>query len=246
MEAAEFVCVYSSGKLYSLLDAYSSAPHVAFMNAASEKKMAAFLREWGPLYIPVEQRERDVVRLPVAVHMAYRDWLAALVEMTRLLRGGEKLVGAVRQFLRLAVEGGDGTMLRTLLRFVGDAFEWVDGLNPEQLSNVAATLLETYLTAPQGTVEVIERGGKRSLQAGFRFLDLRAALLWMIWQDVYRDDPLYCCHGCGVFFKGKSKHARKYCEGNGCAERVTSRNWMQKDRDKKKQLAQAKGAANGT
>ena len=96
-------CTLEPKQTYDLIEAYENDLHICFANANSDKELIAFVRGWGPLYIPMSQIPPDgVVSLPLSRCRAYQRRAKALLYLHAAFRQAEHEQEARWHFLKLS------------------------------------------------------------------------------------------------------------------------------------------------
>jgi hypothetical protein len=248
VEKGTIRCEFVSTTYYDLQSSYARSPHAEFMNATTDEQMVGFVKKWGPLYMQLLPQTPSVVH-SLADYHARRQQLSAILSLTNSVEKAEIARESLRSFIDAEhqiseLSGSTGSKTEPLsisgIRgYLGirESLElWTNTASKKQLLSAIRLFLEREALCPAPLLKVNRIGGKNKLETQWPFLSLEAALRWMLWYDVERRDPLYCCMECRSFFKSESKHDRKFCNDSRCAKRVAARNWRRKDLAKKKQL----------
>ena len=233
-------CAFEPAKYYDLQDSYCLSPHAQFLNAWTDLDMCAFVRAWGPLSLRLDQPGARVVSHALPGYHASRRWLAALlglmnaIEDTTMERERlQEYVAAAEERQRCSdinprEEPSSLFFIRTTFSIQEPVAEWAAQAKMTEIRAAIVFIVETSSLSPLSTLRVLQQGKKSVVRARLSFFTLEDALQWMVWYDVYRRDPLYCCQECRTFFKSESKHERKFCNNSQCAKRVAARNWRRK------------------
>jgi hypothetical protein len=241
----ELRCTLALDQTYDLTAAYKSDLHIRFANAHTDSRLIAFVRAWGPLYLPNAQVPQDgVVSLPLHRCHAYRRWLRAFLNLLSAFKWAENERAALLEFLHAEDERYDGEpeslrLLQNAFRITGAIADWV---NRAELRTVRAATDYLVPIAPVHPLLVNltcrRERNERYVAAGWTFLNLEEALRWMVWYDEFTQHPIICCQDCRTVFRVDSAHARKYCSPE-CAHRATARIW-QREYNKRKRRTRRK------
>ncbi len=206
--------------------------------------MSAFVKAWGPLYLRLDQPCAGVVTHALPEYHATRRRLAAIlglingigeaaVERERL----QEYLTAVGEIYRRSntydpgIDSVGHFVVRSVVGAQGPITEWAKQAKVTEIRSAIKAVLHTSVLAPASFLKVVVRGKKSIVTTQWALPTLETALSWMVWYDVYRNDPLYCCGECRKFFKSESRHERKFCDdpNTKCAKRASGRNWRRKD-----------------
>ena len=261
VQDGNLLCAFGPGRRYELQNSYSRSPHAQFLNIRTDEGMRAFVQAWGPLYFRSDQQGKTPLTFPLAEYHAFRRRFAAVhglmeaVEVPLLERERlQEFVTAVEEYDRqsnLYVPGKEAeelTWFRTAFGIQEAASAWVTGASARQVRSAIQWLVPMNTPAPLSVVDVVRSGKSHVVRTRWALDNLQETLRWMLWFDVFRKDPVYCCQECRMFFKSESKHERKFCDSPKCARRATGRKWRKKDLAKKRLLKEAekKGTSDGT
>lgn len=233
-------CTLEPKQTYDLTEAYEDDLHIRFANANSDKDLIAFVRGWGPLYIPNWQiPPNGVVSQPLSRCRAYQRWIKALLDLHVAFKQEEHEQEALLVFLGAEQESHSPdepisfVMLRLSFNIAEDVLDFVKSAN----TSTVQALIRFLIPVSSGTMNVNlvcrDEGNNRRLEAGWDIPDLHTAIQWMIWYDEFTKHPVICCPECRKVFRGETAHARKFC-GEVCAKKVSARNWRKKDLEKKR------------
>lgn len=252
VQDGNLLCAFGPGRRYELQNSYSRSPHAQFLNVRTDESMRAFVQGWGPLYFRSDQQGKTPLTFPLAEYHAFRRRFAALhglmeaVEVPLLERERlQEFVAAVEEYDKQSIlyvpgkEAEELTIFRTAFCIQEATSAWVTGASASQVRSAIQWLVPMNTPAPRSVVDLVRRGKGHVPRTRWALDNLQETLRWMLWFDVFRKDPLYCCQECRFFFKSESRHERKFCDNPKCAKRATGRKWRKKDL-KKKRLAKAK------
>jgi hypothetical protein len=223
---------------YGLLTAYQKTPHRQLIQATDDDSLRAFVRAWGPLRMTLDSWTGSD---PITLYRSQRDAFRAWVQLFAAVQKGEALYEAVvnllhqdpvpfaipiRHHLGLPAEvnaGFDEAVWMRLAKASKDEIVWI-----------CRFLVGAFPVSPFAHSFAINQTRKGlNLVARMNFLGLMDALHWMLWQDIFSDNPFQFCVECGKLIPFTSRHARKFCP-DGCAHRRTAREWQQRKREKEK------------
>jgi hypothetical protein len=240
---------------YDLLDAYQDRAHLQFIGADDDGKLLAFVRKWGPVVLwlrtvhgqqPVEEviqfrQELEAwTRLFAALDKpAYpRDFNLRkyVIELFRLIP--DVLATPIRDKLRMPSTASSEEIETRLVSASKAEFE-----------NVCEIVVGSFPGALLANSLVIERSRTGTqLRASAKFVGLRDALNWMVYQDIYLRKPFAFCLECRRLIMPTSGHVRRFCRADDrpCARRWTDRNSKKEKRAeaRKRRLADAARAGN--
>ncbi len=242
-------CEFEPARYYDLQGSYRFSPHSQFLNARTDSEMSAFVKAWGPLYLRLDQPCAGVVTHALSEYHAKRRRLAAILGLINGI--GEAAVERERLQEFLNADPPGHFAVRSAVRVLGSITEWAAQAKPTEVRSAIKAALHASVLAPSSFLKVVARGKKPFVTTQWAFPALETALSWMVWYDVYRNDPLYCCGECRRFFKSESRHERKFCDDpkTKCARRASGRNWRRKDLANKRLAKEAntkKGEVNVT
>lgn len=228
---------------YDVLAAYKSKPHVDFMEAKSDGALRVFIRKWGPLRDPAAGSDSA---------QWYRNKRDFLIALARLLAGIEQGTEQQRSALLALLDvssAGDDPMGLLLLREWGrleiplktpaqleDSRKWCQDAPPGEIERLCIRLVEGFSPTAMPSFRIHRRGKRTTVKASFFINNLLEALVWMVWQDVSRSEPIRFCVECGGVIPSETKHTKKFC-GLVHAKRNADRNYARRKRAK----AKAKG-----
>lgn len=240
VSAGELVWEADWERRYMLANAYRLAPHVRFLNLKTDRDFRDFVTTYGPL--------TNDPRHTLASYQRFQAWLRATLMLIKALERSRKGLGPLRdalaEFFRVTPEGQPSEGLvpgynwESLLAEFSvpyDPAEWVPRSDLSLVRAVARVCLKDGLWANGGLDVALRRGGVE-VTAGWSIFNLRDALIWMCWHDLYRRRPLVICDECRTVLQTNTAHKRKYCSTE-CAHRVAAREWRRRDLRKKKQGA---------
>ncbi len=224
---------------YGLMAAYEKSPHRQLVLATNDNALRAFVKTWGPLRMTLDP---DVWAGsdPIPVYRRQRDLLRAWVLLLTAIQKNDGLHDAVGDLLRHDPEPFAKQILPRLgLRGAGfdeAAWERLAGASKKEIIWICEDLVGSFpLTSlPHGFAVKESRKGL-CLSARPNFLGLMDAIYWMVWQDIFRDNPFQFCVECGKLIPSTSRRIRRFCP-DGCAHKRTGREWQQRKREKERKL----------
>ena len=222
---------------YGLLAAYQKAPHRQLVQAADDDALRAFVKAWGPLRMTLDPgvwAGSD----PIPGYRRQRDLLRAWVLLLTAIRKNEGLHDAVVDLLRCDPEPFAKLILPQLglanARFDKAAWERLADASKSEVLWICDYLVGSFpVTSLAHSFSIQQTRKGLHLAARPNFLGLMDALYWMVWQDIFRDNPFQFCVECGKLIPSTSRHVRRFCP-DGCAHRRTAREWQQRKREKEK------------
>jgi hypothetical protein len=222
---------------YGLMTAYQRAPHRQLVQATNDDALRAFVKAWGPLRMTLDP-DVWVGSDPIPVYRRQRDLLRAWVLLLTAIQKNEGLHDAVVGLLRHDSEPYAVPILHHLglpgTEFDEAAWERLAVASKGEIVWICDCLVGSFpLTSLAHSFAILQTGKELTLAARPKFLGLMDALYWMVWQDIFRDNPFQFCVECGKLIPSTSRHARRFCP-DGCAHRRTGREWQQRKRDKEK------------
>jgi hypothetical protein len=227
-------CTLAPDQKYNLTAAYRSDLHIRFANARTDHELIAFVRAWGPLYLPNSQVPQDgVVLLPLRRCRTYQRWLKAFLNLLSAFKWAENEREALLEFLEAEDERYEGEsaslmLLKNAFHVTEPTADWVNGADLQMVRAATNYLVPIAPVHPLLVNLTCRRGGnRRYVAADWTFLNLEEALRWMVWYDEFTQHPIVCCKDCRTVFRVDSGHARKYCTPE-CAHRATARMWQRK------------------
>lgn len=237
-------CTLDPERAFVLIEAYKSNPHIQFANAETDRQLIAFLRRWGPPFLNPETP--GVMDLSLAAFRTEQRWFRALLGLLHASRRAENEAEAFRAFIGAEGEfaallsGSAGTEVGTFsvpLSELRKQFQ-VEGSIPDWTKSAD---LGTLRAARACVIPLLPIGvnthlvcGRRHIEAGWNVYDLRQALNWMVWYDLFTQHPIICCPECRKVQRARIARAnRKFCS-HKCAHRATARVWQKKYNRKKR------------
>lgn len=223
---------------YSLLAAYQKMPHRQLFQAADDDALQTFVKAWGPLRMSLDSWAGSD---PIHVYRRERDRFRGWVLLLRAIQENESLHEAVINLLREDPTPFAVPILHHLGFSVGPNAE----LDEEVWNRLASAsrgeilwicdlLVGSFpVTSLAHSFAIKQTPRGLHLAARPKFLGLMDALYWMVWQDIFRDNPFQFCVECGKLIPSTSRHARRFCP-DGCAHRRTAREWQQRKRAKER------------
>jgi len=235
-------CTLAPEQTYSLTQAYKCDLHIRFANALTDHDLIAFMRAWGPLYIPnFQATPTGLVSLPLSYCRAFQRWLKALVDLLAAFKWAEDERAALQEFAEAEYEDARNSALHSdeppVMPFLrhkfgisGDILDWVRNADLRAVRTATDFLVSLAQVGPQGAHLVCCRSrGRRYVEADWTISTLEDALRWMVWYDEFTKHPIVCCQECRKVFRAESAHLRKYCT-HECAHRATARVWQRNKR----------------
>jgi hypothetical protein len=227
---------------YEVLEAYRDKPHFALMQAQDDDALRAFMRNWGPLRLsddPNPNRGSD----SVAWYRAKRDFLVAVARLLESIERPGRQREALAAFLE-ATKRDDLINDFPLRRFSvpGMAEMWLtaeewqkscETASSAAIASVCAGIVEGFPIVAMPSFRVVKKGRRTVIRASLFINNLWEALVWMVWQDVFREDPILFCWECGQVIDRQTRHARKFHDAR-CAKRYIDRKSASKKRAKEK------------
>jgi hypothetical protein len=225
---------------YALLEAYQKGPHRQLATAADDEQLRTFVRAWGPLRARLGAWSGSD---PIDSYRNERDRLAAIVKLLASVAQPEHQREALLELVRLSerdlafesvLEG-----LRLIFPIPGEyplGFDpniqsWIEEATQKDIQKATEHLVCNFpLRNSGGTFTVAKEGRRSVVRASLGIASLGEALEWMVWQDIFRDNPFQFCVECGKLIPSTSRHVRRFCP-DGCAHRRTAREWQQRKRD---------------
>jgi hypothetical protein len=220
----------SPNRSYALIDAYQDGPHRELIAAQSDDALRIFVRKWGPLrWLTMQGQDslawyksaRDLLATTVRLIVATEQGINQRPELLTLIRLGEFAFNSLPTFLRLRQDWEP---------FLDDPETWFQNAPESDVDLLCTQFLDQYPITAGPRFFVEGRGKKRMVRAGLFVNNLMEALLWMVWQDVYRKAPFEFCAECGKLIQSDNRHTHKFCPGGSCARRRTDREHKRKVR----------------
>ena len=235
----------SESGAYDVLAAYGEKPHREFQEANNDHALRLFVRRWGPLRrltsgadsMPWYRKRRDLVdrtmRLIAAVGSPdLRDALAALMLVS------DESNDALNSFFRLngtelGIESDENAGI------ANRAMEWLENAPLAKIEQVSYQFIRDLPITAMPSFAVQKQRGQPVVRASLFINNLHEALWWMVWEDIFRGDPIRFCQECGTLIPNNNKHFKKYCPGR-CAKLVADRNYAARRRKREKRLKRGK------
>ena len=222
---------------YGLMAAYEKAPHRQFVQATNDDALRAFVKTWGPLRMTLD---RDVWAGsdPIPVYRHQRDLFRAWVLLLTAIQKNDGLHDAVVGLLRHDPEPFAKQIQPRLglpcAGFDEAAWERLAGASKTEIVWICEYLVGSFpVTSLAHSFAIGQTRKGLTLAARPNFLGLMDALYWMVWQDIFRENPFQFCVECGKLIPSTSRRIRRFCP-DGCAHRRTGREWQQRKREKEK------------
>ncbi len=256
-------------RTYSLLEAYRRAPHVEFANATTDRDLVSFMRKWGPLALDpptpgvmslslpllrAEQRwfhtlmgllyasrraEREAEALRAYIEAEYEQANQRFgtikdeerdLETEPILFMGEPLPLVVAEHFSRPLSA-----LRGQFHIKGSIPDWARSVDLRTARAARACLIPLL---PEGAITRLVCG-RRYIEAGWNLFDLKQALSFYLWYDLFTKHPIICCPECARVKRARSAHPnQKFCSQK-CEHRATARAW-QNGYNKRKRAEQRK------
>jgi hypothetical protein len=223
---------------YDLIGAYERKPHRQLIEAVDDDSLRAFVRAWGPLahIRPTAWNGRT----PVVAYRHERDTLAAWTRLIAEIQDSGNVRKAVGDLLRL-----DSEPYVIHVRQLVGAMVHQGAVLDDELEGRIADASESEIQAvcsflvgafPISGIPAFQLHSNRNgyeVRATLGIYSLVPALYWMVWQDIFRKEPLRFCEECSHIIPQTSRHERKFCSTE-CARRKTVREWQRRKRAKEK------------
>jgi hypothetical protein len=231
----------SESDSYDLLRAYVKwRPHREFIAAATDDKLLVFIRRWGPFF-----RDEKTGSCPMQFNRDARDYLTATVGLINAFGDSSQLRRRLLDLIRLweFYLNGLTIFLECSLRWrtiCSDPEGWCESAPLIDVEALCEQFVNQLYFSCVPRLLVVKRNGRPVVRASIRIDTLWDAIWWMVWQDIFREQPFSFCRECGSFIGRKGRRAWKFCDGV-CAKRHADRDsWR---RRKGKNLRYRKGTA---
>ena len=200
---------------YGFLTAYRQAPHRQLVLATDDTALRAFVKAWGPLRTSLDAWDGSD---PIAFYRSQRDLFLAWVLLLAALRKNEGPHDAVINLLRQDSEPFAIPILRYLGLPVGANYEFDESVwdrlastSESEIIWICDLLVGGFPISSLAHSLSFEKKPKGlQLAARLKFVGLMDALYWMIWQDVFLQNPFQFCVECGKLILSTTAHARKF------------------------------------
>jgi hypothetical protein len=225
-------CSLERNRTYVLTEAYENDLHIRFANANTDDDLIAFVRGWGPLYIPNGQiPPNGVVSVPLDHCRTYQRQIKALLGALTAFKWAQGEREALSELVKAECAILQPYSLDEIFPSLGiTSPDWLKDASLPQVRAATNRLVRSVTGASFALDLNCKRTGTRRLvEAGWTFLNLEEALRWMIWYDEFTKHPVVCCPECRRVFRGETKRVRKYCSEK-CGHKATARVSMQKKR----------------
>jgi hypothetical protein len=227
-------CLLEPNRAYDLAEAYEKSPHVRFANAESDRELVDFIREWGPPWILPSGIPTDgVLYLPLSQLRAHQRHVKTLLDGLTAFKWARSEREALGELIaaQVVLSGGiPDPLFLGEFQITGNVAEWLKSANLKTVRAATGYLVNrAVMTMFSLQLTFQMKGNRRDVEAGWNFMNLRDALLWMIWYDEFTKHPVICCAECRMVFRGGTARARKYCSLE-CGHRATAREAMRKKR----------------
>ena len=240
ISGGHLICVLDSECRYLLMDAYTNAPHVEFLNVKTGDDLTSFVRTFGPL-----DKRTD---LPVDFYWTFQEWLQGWVGLVDAFKRSkdepDRLREALHHYLdadrrKYAAWGIPGSDLSDSM-FLSERYslppepgQWIAQAGLDKIREATTFCLSSSDLIRVG-LQATWRGRQPEINPTFILDNLRQALTWMVWQDESRKRPIGVCVECGTYFGAETAHERRYCRYE-CAHRAAAREWRRNDLRRKKE-----------
>jgi hypothetical protein len=230
---------------YALLEAYQKAPHRQLVAASDDDQLRAFVRAWGPLRARLDAWNGSD---PIADYRYERNRLTLIAKLLASVSQPERQREVLLDLAGFRGRDADYWMpdfemplkvLRVRFPIPGECpsgFDphiqpWIEGATQneiEEATEIVVSLLPLRSGLPR--FMVVKEGRRSVVRASLGIASLGQALEWMVWQDIFSENPFQFCVECGKLIPFTSRHARRFCP-DGCAHRRTAREWQKRKRD---------------
>jgi hypothetical protein len=216
------------------MEAYKKNLHVRFANADTDKKLLDFIWVYGPLTLPrLGVPGSGIVLSPLGRCRQFQRSLRARINLLNAVnREGERealleYVNVESEVPRIIFPHREPFMVSQLRKlFPGiHGVDAIKGLDAHQVRRASDYLIST-IRARAG-LRCEHAGSRRFVKPVWLLDNLRDALSWMVWYDIFTRHPIMCCQECRKVFRGRTLQARKYCS-HKCGHRATARDWQRK------------------
>jgi hypothetical protein len=224
---------------YELLKAYAQKPHRQLIEAGDDNALRAFVKTWGPLdklFLPKAWEGTDTI----TSYRRERDTLQAWVRFLAAIESPRYLHDAILGLLRL-FDKGEFIWFRGRLGISGRLKDGFSNDIERRLGNATQNEIADVCDHLAGIFPlhvfprfVIDRTGKGSIVAASSGVNsLTTALYWMVWQDIFMENPWQFCEECHKEFQPDFHHERKFCFPE-CAHRKAARESARRKREKER------------
>jgi hypothetical protein len=223
---------------YGLLAAYQMAPHRQLVQATNDDALRAFVRAWGPLRMSLDSWTGSD---PIIDYRHKRDHFRAWVLLLTAIQKNEGLHDTVLDLLRqdpksfaIPIMGHLGFPVEPNAGFNEADWKRLANTSKSEIVWICDFLVGAFpVSSLAHSLSIKQTRKKLQLAARPKFMGLTDALYWMVWQDIFMDNPFQFCVECGKLIPFTSRHARRFCP-DGCAHRRTAREWQQRKREKER------------
>jgi hypothetical protein len=261
IEGRTLECRIRPGQHYDLVEAYSRAPHIEFLNCESPDQFKEFVTRWGPLLISDEQWANRRAIAQIDDYRNYRNLFLAISGLADACRGRKDRRESLVDYFRAEagmLRAGHGREELQELSYLDridpstansagkrDPIEWVRSASDAEVLRVLIGLFEDWVRPPNPWgLRVYPRRRRLEIKPCFELYSLWDGLRWMLWFDEWNRFPPTTCPECRKVFRPSSHHKQKFCSWP-CAHRATNRKWRRKDlRSKKRRPRKGKSDGN--
>ena len=224
--------VLDDKRTYKLADAYRYAPHVQFINLKNNLELASFVRAFGPLYF-VHQNGQSTPVTDTNIYWSFQRWLKSLVKLIEAFQESrserESLLGFINADRQWSRDGSLALLLSYSFSLPKRPEQWIPKADKATVRKAMAHSIETSLH-----VRANLQAGSSKVTTRWAINTLQDALKWMVWYDVFRQNPVLSCQECGEHFRPETKHLQKY-HSPKCAHRAAARESARRIRRKRGQ-----------
>jgi hypothetical protein len=255
-------CELDSTHAYELMQAYSRAPHVRFLNAKSDDDLLDFVVTWGPLAIP-ESAPVGKSRLSIRDYRLFQTELRATNGLLLALQEGKGEGQALTQFLTLAEERQqalslgaahmpsttilnlqmilqDDPLVQPLARRYVDKNTESTRILASRLGWIASASVVALRQAIahlinkecQLTARLYSNVHSGTVSVQWELHTLEDALVWMVYQSALDTRLPQTCPECRKVFQSETRHAKKFCSPK-CAHCCAARRWAAERRQRR-------------
>jgi hypothetical protein len=118
-------------------------------------------------------------------------------------------------------------------RFDDEVQKRLANASENETEDICKFLVGAFPFSSVPAFEVHRTNSSYTCSATLGIHSLMTALYWMVWQDIFMENPFQFCEECSRLIPQTTKHERKFCSTE-CARRKTGREWQQRKRAKEK------------